>query len=117
MMKSKYEFKKDVLGRKLNVKLVGRFTEKKGFEYIEDYNKEIASITNRDSYTLSVDCNELALPDSKTTDALTYCFSLYKEAGFKEVEFIVSDNPHKFFFKTQFKRLGRNSGLEFKMVD
>lgn len=107
----KYEFKKDMTTKKLNVKLKGQFNTEEGMEYIKGYLNQCNLIKNKSEYTLSVDCNEMGVTASDTTEALEYCFKLYKESNFKEVEFITSGNNSKVFLDMQFNRLARKVGL------
>lgn len=113
----KYEFKKDILGKKLNVKLRGQFNTQEGMEYISEYNKQVDSLLKKEDYSLNIDCSEMKVTASDTTDALEYCFKLYKSAGFKNITFITKGNPTKTIMNMQFRRLGRNAGLNFEIIE
>lgn len=108
----KYEFKKDVLGKRLNIILRGQFNKDEGMAFIEDYSKQVKQIPKQSEYVLSVNCNEMLLTANDATDALEYCFKLYSESGFKAVEFITSGNKSEVFLNMQFARLGRKVGLQ-----
>lgn len=107
----KYEFKKDIVNKKLSVKLRGQFNTEEGMSYIKDYLNQTNLISNKGEYILSVDCNEMGVTASDTTEALEHCFKLYKESNFKTVEFITSGNKSKLFLDMQFNRIGRKVGL------
>lgn len=112
----KYEFKRDLAGKSLKVKLRGQFNKEEGTEYIDEFKKQMNFIFNRKEYSLSLDCNEMKITASDTTEALEYCLNLYAKAGFKEVEIITKDNPSKAFLDMQFTRLGKKAGLDFKLI-
>lgn len=115
MTQKKYELKKDSMNKAFNVTLRGRFTTEEGMEFVDQYQKAIGGISNKPDTLLVIDCNEMQLVSSDVTDALEYCFTLYRDSGFKDVVFDITKNPKKSFFKMQFNRLAKSANLKMSI--
>ena len=93
--------------KEVGLVVVGTFTPEKAQAFVNDYNKKVNSI-NASEYKLVLDCHETDISSPTMVPELQACFELYKQSGFNEVVFEISNNP---ILKMQFNRLIRNVGL------
>lgn len=108
----KYEIIEDKELNKLNITLRGRFSCVDYEQYIREYIRKSNYIEDKSNYTLEFNCDELEVTATDAIDSLEHSFSLYKGAGFSNIEFITSNNRHNSILNLQFNRLARKVGMK-----
>ncbi|SES76451.1 hypothetical protein SAMN05421676_101392 [Salinibacillus kushneri] len=104
-----------VHGKKtIEMEVRGSFTEEDVQRFARDYQNAVSSITT-DEYTLEVDCTNMEILRQEMIPQLEGSMQMYKESGFKTVQFNTKSNA---ILKLQIHRLARNIGLKnSKVVD
>ncbi len=113
MVKGDYSMSVDSIKKEMKIKVVGNFTPQQAEQFINDYNKHIASI-NAALYVLRLDCTDINVVTPELIPALEACYQLYKISGFKE---IICEVRNAAVIKMQLYRISRKVGLEVKVIE
>ena len=91
----------------IEISVIGSFTPEQAKAFHTDYQAKVGSIVAAD-FTLKVDCTDMNIITQEMLPKLEISFNMYKESGFKEIQFIIKQSAT---IKMQLNRVARNTGL------
>ncbi|CAM3598179.1 hypothetical protein [Marinicrinis lubricantis] len=109
MAKGSFRIELNMVDRVMEMQIGGTFTAEDYARFIAEYEKKTASLDGP-SYTLRVDCKAMDLLSAQEVESLKGSFEKYKQTGFREVVFIITEA--QLFMKMQLKRVARSAGLD-----
>ena len=107
MAAGSYTMKVDSAKKEMHIAIIGNFTPEQAQQFINDYNRNVASITASD-FHLVLDCTDLNVVTKELIPALQDCYKLYKSSGFNKVIFRIGNSP---IVKMQLNRIAGEVGL------
>ncbi|MEX3625460.1 hypothetical protein [Viridibacillus arvi] len=102
-----YRINKNVALKRLEIAVGDKMTLEEAVRFEKEFQRNVASI-DASTYTLEIDCTTMKVLNPDIADKLGGAMSLYKQAGFKTVEFTVKNDTT---LKMQLKRIARSVGL------
>ena len=96
----------------IDISVKGSFTPEQAQAFHNEYQTKVSSITAKD-FTLKVDCKDMNIITQDMLPKLEVSYNMYKQSGFKEVQFVITKNP---VIKMQLSRVARNTGLNNAVV-
>ncbi|WP_251548817.1 hypothetical protein [Neobacillus muris] len=103
----KYSIKVNTAKKAVDMNVNGTFTTEDVQNFVRDYQATVDSI-EAGSFTLEVDCTNMDILTQDMVPSLENSYKMYKESGFKRVNFSIKKNP---VLKMQLTRIARNTGL------
>lgn len=91
----------------IDISVRGSFTPEQAKAFHTDYQTKVGSITAKD-FTLKVDCTDMNVITQDMVPKLEISFKMYKDSGFKEVQFLIFKSV---IVKMQLSRVARSIGL------
>ena len=96
----------------IEISVIGSFTPEQAKAFHTDYQAKVSSIVAAD-FTLKVDCTDMHIITQEMLPKLEISFNMYKESGFKEIQFLIKQSAT---IKMQLNRVARNTGLTNAVV-
>ena len=107
-----YSIKVNKATKVIEISIIGSFTPEQAKAFHTDYQAKVSSIVAED-FILKVDCTDMNIITQEMLPKLEISFNMYKESGFKEVQFIIKQSAT---IKMQLNRVARNTGLTNAVV-
>lgn len=102
-----YKIGKNIAAKKLEIEVGDQMTITEAQRFEKDFSVNVASITPS-QFDLHVNCKNMKVVTQELAQQLEKAIGMYKQAGFKQVIFLVSNEV---FLKMQISRLCRKVGL------
>lgn len=106
-MSGSYAIKIDKANKFIDMEVRGTFTPQQAQDFHAEYQKKVKSI-DANNFTLIVDCLDMKIITQDMIEKLQFSFEMYRDSGFKEVQFIIKKN---ITMKMQLNRVSRNAKL------
>jgi len=107
MIVSTYRIDKNLAAKKVNILVGEQMTLQETERFARDFQNTVASI-DAGSFELHIDGTDMKVLTQDLADKLTQAMQLYKQAGFKKIVIVISNNP---VLKMQVSRVMRQAGL------
>ncbi|AHM66939.1 hypothetical protein ACT3XG_16020 [Paenibacillus polymyxa] len=108
MSQHPYTIEVDQVIKTVHMAVNGVFSQEEYDSFVKDYIAKTSSI-QASSFTLKVDCTQMALLGPGEVEKLKGSFARYKETGFAKIIFVIS--LQQTIIKMQLGRVAREAGL------
>ncbi|MFX3618879.1 MAG: hypothetical protein ACE3JK_15330 [Sporolactobacillus sp.] len=107
MLNEKYSINVKAQEKEIDMVIRGSFTKEDVMSFVTDYNQSLQPIDPKD-FILNVDCTTMNIITQDMIPDLENSFSLYGQAHFKKIVFIIVKSP---VIKMQLNRVAKHAGL------
>lgn len=106
-MTGSFTIKVDKANKFIDMAVRGSFTPQQAQDFHKEYQSKVGSIDAK-NFTLIVDCLDMKIITQDMIEKLQFSFEMYRDSGFKEVQFVIKKN---ITMKMQLNRVARNAKL------
>ena len=102
-----YTINVNLISKVIDISVRGTFSIELVQAFLTEYQQKVSSISAKD-FILKVDSTDMNIITQEMLPKLEISFNMYKESGFKEIQFIIKQSAT---IKMQLNRVARNTGL------